>query len=71
MKKNQKAIVKAVQSPALDRLSGFVYRSGSDVLARFRENGWTPPSERRTDYLFGKSRWIKYYLYYGVLVDLH
>ena len=56
MKKSHKTIVKAVQSPALDRLSGFVYRSGSDVLARFREHGWTPPSEKRNDYLFGKSR---------------
>jgi hypothetical protein len=45
MKKSHKEIVKAVKSPALDRLSGFVYQGGADVLARFRSMGWTPPSE--------------------------
>jgi len=36
--------------------STFVYTSGADVMATFRKHGFVPPSEVRTDYLFGSNR---------------
>lgn len=41
---------------ALDRESKFVYKSGADVLATWKKQGWQPPSEYRTDYEFGKRK---------------
>ena len=29
---------------------GFTYRRGSDVQARWREHGWTPPFENEKNY---------------------
>ena len=41
---------------ALDKNSKFVYQSGSDVQKTWRKYGWTPPTEYRTDYEFGKHK---------------
>lgn len=41
---------------ALDPKGGFVYKSGSDVIATFKKLGWKPPTEYRTDYEFGKEK---------------
>jgi hypothetical protein len=41
---------------AVKKDSKFIYKSGSDVLATWRKTGWTPPTEYRTDYEFGKRR---------------
>lgn len=43
-------------SMALDKDSKFVYQSGADVQKTWRKFGWTPPSEYRKDYEFGKNR---------------
>ena len=43
-------------SMALDKDSKFVYQSGADVQKTWRKYGWTPPSEYRNDYEFGKNR---------------
>lgn len=34
----------------------FVYTPSdrTDVMARFKQLGWTPPTEYRTDYIFNK-----------------
>ena len=47
-----------VRKPALiaEPKSTFVYTSGADVMATFRKHGFVPPSEVRTDYLFGSNR---------------
>lgn len=44
------------QPLATDKNSKFVYQSGSDVQKTWRKYGWTPPSEYRTDYEFGKHK---------------
>ena len=41
---------------AIDKNSKFVYQSGSDVQKTWRKYGWTPPTEYRTDYEFGKHK---------------
>jgi hypothetical protein len=41
---------------AIELNSAFVYKSGSDVLATWKKQGWQPPSEYRTDYEFGKRK---------------
>jgi hypothetical protein len=41
---------------ATDLNSTFVYQSGSDVQKTWRKYGWTPPTEYRSDYEFGKNR---------------
>jgi hypothetical protein len=38
--------------------SKFIYISGGNAQAIWRKYGWVPPSEVRTDYLFGKTREI-------------
>jgi hypothetical protein len=43
---------------AIEPNSTFVYKSGSDVLATWKKQGWRPPSEYRTDYEFGKRKAI-------------
>lgn len=47
---------KKVASLATDTNSTFVYQSGADVQKTWRKYGWTPPTEYRTDYEFGKHR---------------
>jgi hypothetical protein len=47
---------KKVSSLATDTNSTFVYQSGADVQKTWRKYGWTPPTEYRTDYEFGKHR---------------
>jgi hypothetical protein len=37
-------------------LDNFRWTSGADVQAVWRKQGWVPPSEYRTDYLFIKNR---------------
>lgn len=41
---------------AVDKNSGFVYKSGADVLSTWKKHGWIPPSEYRVDYEFGKRK---------------
>lgn len=41
---------------ALDKDSKFVYTAGADVMATWKKYGFVPPSEVRTDFLFGKNR---------------
>ena len=41
---------------ATDTNSTFVYQSGADVQKTWRKYGWTPPTEYRTDFEFGKHR---------------
>lgn len=41
---------------AIDTNSTFVYQSGADVQKTWRKYGWTPPTEYRTDYEFGKHK---------------
>lgn len=41
---------------ATDTNSTFVYQSGADVQKTWRKYGWTPPTEYRTDYEFGKHK---------------
>ena len=36
--------------------SKFIYMSGGNAQSIWRKYGWVPPSEVRTDYLFGKNR---------------
>lgn len=43
-------------SLATDTNSTFVYQSGADVQKTWRKYGWTPPTEYRTDYEFGKHK---------------
>ena len=43
-------------SLATDTNSTFVYQSGADVQKTWRKHGWTPPTEYRTDYEFGKHK---------------
>jgi hypothetical protein len=47
---------KKVAPMATDTNSTFVYQSGADVQKTWRKYGWTPPTEYRTDYEFGKHR---------------
>jgi hypothetical protein len=51
-------VKEAVNKPplALDKDSKFVYTAGADVMATWKKYGFVPPSEVRTDYLFGKNR---------------
>lgn len=41
---------------ATDKNSSFVYQGGADVQRTWRKYGWTPPTEYRNDYEFGKNR---------------
>ena len=41
---------------AIDTNSTFVYQTGADVQKVWRKHGWTPPTEYRTDFEFGKHR---------------
>ncbi len=41
---------------AIDTNSTFVYQTGADVQKTWRKYGWTPPTEYRSDYEFGKNR---------------
>ena len=62
MKKFFKIVQQAIEKSepkapmALDKDSKFVYQSGADVQKTWRKYGWTPPSEYRNDYEFGKNR---------------
>ena len=47
---------KKVAPLATDTNSTFVYQSGADVQKTWRKYGWTPPTEYRTDYEFGKHK---------------
>lgn len=47
---------KKVAPMAIDTNSTFVYQTGADVQKVWRKHGWTPPTEYRTDYEFGKHR---------------
>lgn len=40
-------------------LDNFRWTSGADVQAVWRKQGWQPPSEYRTDYLFKQNREAK------------
>jgi len=54
----KKKKVGKVAPMATDLNSTFVYQSGSDVQKTWRKYGWTPPTEYRSDYEFGKNREI-------------
>jgi hypothetical protein len=41
---------------AMSKDSVFTYKTGSDVMSTWKKTGWTPPSEYRTDYLFGSKK---------------
>jgi len=41
---------------ATSKNSRFIYKSGADVLKTWKKTGWTPPTEYRTDYEFGKKK---------------
>jgi hypothetical protein len=51
-----KKITEARPDLAIKKNSRFVYKSGADVLTTWKKTGWTPPTEYRTDYEFGKKR---------------
>ena len=55
---NQAENLTDVRKPALiaEPKSTFVYTRGADVMTTFRKHGFVPPSEVRTDYLFGSNR---------------
>jgi hypothetical protein len=53
---NEEQTKKERQPLALDRNSKFVYTGGADVLARWKQHGFVPPSEVRDDYLFKVNR---------------
>lgn len=54
--RNEERKKKPPTSMACDLNSTFVYQSGADVQKTWRKYGWTPPSEYRSDYEFGKNR---------------
>lgn len=54
--RNEQKKKKPVTSLAIDPDSTFVYQSGADVQKTWRKFGWTPPTEYRSDYEFGKNR---------------
>ena len=56
MRKELEKFVKTAKSLALNQHGNFTYKSGSDVLATFKKYGWTPPSEVRKDFNFGKDK---------------
>jgi hypothetical protein len=41
---------------AIAKDSVFNYKSGADVVATWKKTGWVPPSEYRTDFLFGEKK---------------
>jgi hypothetical protein len=43
----------------MNPLDNFKWTSGANVQAVWRKYGWTPPSEYRDDYLFGRNRGFK------------
>jgi hypothetical protein len=43
----------------MNPLDNFKWASGANVQAVWRKYGWTPPSEYRDDYLFGRNRGFK------------
>ena len=56
MRKELEKFIKTTKALALDQRGNFTYKSGADVLATFKKYGWTPPSEVRKDFNFGKDK---------------
>jgi hypothetical protein len=45
-----------IRKLAIAKDSQFTYKSGSDVVSTWKKTGWVPPSEYRTDFLFGGNK---------------
>lgn len=53
---SKKESLKKKPALAVELNSTFVYQSGADVQKTWRKYGWTPPTEYRTDFEFGKAQ---------------